>query len=258
MEGFKYRGGRKPETIGIWMWSEIFTHDYENGDKVAIILLDTQGMFDSRLSMRECATIFGLSILLSSVQCYNIMQNIQENDLQSLELFTEYSRLAVEQMNDRPFQKLLFIIRDWPYATETEYGWHGKEMIGDILAGDEEQTPEMRQLREKIDSSFDEIDAFLMPHPGKTVANGQFSGPMQQIDSEFRQFVKELVPAIFAPENLIVKQINGQKVRVRDLVHLIESYVDIYNGDDIPDPKTIFGVSIHSIWKQMFCIPNII
>lgn len=39
--GFKWRGGKNPETNGIWMWSEIFTHDYENGDKIAIILLDT-------------------------------------------------------------------------------------------------------------------------------------------------------------------------------------------------------------------------
>lgn len=43
------------------MWSEIFTHDFQNGDKVAIILLDTQGVVDNRLSARDCATTLGLS-----------------------------------------------------------------------------------------------------------------------------------------------------------------------------------------------------
>lgn len=74
LNGFKFRGGRKPETIGIWIWSEVFTHDYPNGEKVAIILLDTQGIFDSRSSVRDYTTIFSLSMLLSSVSCYNIMK----------------------------------------------------------------------------------------------------------------------------------------------------------------------------------------
>lgn len=87
---FKSRAGQKPETTGIWMWSDIFTYDHQNGNKFAIILLDTQGIFDNQSSVKDCTTIFALSMMLASVQCYNLMQNIQEDDLEHLLLFTEY------------------------------------------------------------------------------------------------------------------------------------------------------------------------
>lgn len=245
LNGFKFRGGQKPETIGIWIWSEVFTHDLANGDKVAVILLDTQGIFDSKSSVHDCTTIFALSMMLSSVQCYNLMQNIREDDLQHLELFTEYGRLAMEQSNEKPFQKLLFIVRDWPYAFETNYGWDGHKVIDDFLLENDDQTPEMRSLRACIKASFQQIQAFLMPHPGFAVAQANnFTGDVQGISSEFRKYVQDLVPAIFAPDKLIVKKINGEKVRARDLIQYLETYTNVFNGDTLPTPKTVLMVSV--------------
>lgn len=84
--------------MGIPMWSEVFTNDSRNGDKLAIVLLDGQGIFDDKTSIEDCTTIFATSTMISSVQCYNIMREIQEDDLQQLELFTEYGRLARESI----------------------------------------------------------------------------------------------------------------------------------------------------------------
>lgn len=244
MRGFKWRGGSEPETAGIWIWSEIFTHDFEDGEKVAIILLDTQGIFDRYTTVKECTTIFTLSMLVSSVQCYNLMQDIQENDLHHLNLFTEYGRLMTTDPNGIPFQKLLFIVRDWPYAKETGYGWNGKNKIDTILAGDDEQLPEMRQLRRQIVANFEEISGFLMPYPGKIIAQGEsHTGELCQIEAKFVKYVKELVPAIFAPDKLIVKTINKQKIRVGDLMKLFEAYANTFNSNTLPEPKTILMVN---------------
>jgi len=240
LSGFEWRGGRKRETVGIWMWSEIFTHDFENGDKVAIILLDTQGIFDDQSSVRDCTTIFALNMMLSSIQCYNVMQNIKKDDLQHLQLFTEYGRLALEQSKKKPFQKLLFIVRDWPFAYEMDYGWNGQKIIDESLDEHDDHTPEMRQLRERIQSSFEKITAFLLPSPGMAVARGNdFTGDVQQIDPEFIKYVKVLVPGLFAPENLVVKTINGQKMRARDLVQFLQAYTTAFNGDELPEPKSV-------------------
>lgn len=223
LNGFKWRYGRKRKTIGIWMWSDIFTYDLPNGEKIAIILFDTQGIFDGSSSVRDYTSILALSMLLSSVQCYNLMLNIQEDDLHHLELFTEYGKLAVEQTNEKPFQKLLFIVRDWPYAEETPYG-NGKTIVDQALAENDEQTPDMKNLRRKLIMSFEEISAFLMPHPGNVAVKLNFTGDMEKISPNFKKYVKELTPSIFAPENLIIKQINGNKVRAKELSQYLQAY----------------------------------
>lgn len=240
--GFKSRGGAERETTGIWMWSDIFTHDFENGDKVAIILLDTQGIFDDESTTKDCTATFAISMMLASIQCYNVMQNVQEDDLQHLELFTEYGRLAMQQTDEKPFQDLLFIVRDWPYSQQFSFG-NGQEFIDKKLIGSDKQTSEMHELRNRIRQSFTKIGAFLMPYPGIVVAEGRFTD-LQQIDSRFLENVKELVPALFAPENLIVKKINGQKLRARDLMTYLQAYVDVFNSGALPEPKSILMVRI--------------
>lgn len=242
LAGFSWRGGSERDTTGILMWSEIFLHDYPNGKKIAIILLDTQGAFDQQSTVRDCATVFALSTMLSSVQLFNISQNIQEDDLQHLHLFTEYGRLALADSGIKPFQRLQFLVRDWSFPYEAEYGAAGgHQILKRRLAISDQQHPELQSLREDITSCFDELACFLMPHPGLNVAtNPNFDGRLSDITPEFKNSLKELVPMLLAPENLITKKINGQNVKARDLVQYFKSYMAIYKGNDLPEPKSVF------------------
>jgi atlastin len=92
--------------MGILIWSEVFFTDLPSGEKVAIILMDTQGAFDSESTVQDCATVFALSTVLSSIQIYNLVHQIQEDNLQNLKIFNEYGRLALEDVKHTPFQKL--------------------------------------------------------------------------------------------------------------------------------------------------------
>lgn len=241
LEGFSWKGGSDRVTTGIHMWSDIFLHDFDDGRKVAIILLDTQGTFDSQSTVKDCATVFALSTMLSSVQIYNLSQNIQEDDLQHLQLFTEYGRLAKAETNETPFQKLLFLVRDWSFPYEAEYGSDGGEIIlRKRLEIHEKQHPDHQALRQHIRGCFNEIGCFLMPHPGLTVAtNPNFNGKLSDISGDFKEQLEELIPLLLAPENLIVKQINGHTVKARDLVQYFISYLNIFKSDDMPEPKTM-------------------
>lgn len=259
LSGFSWRGGSERDTTGILMWSDIFLHDYANGEKVAIILLDTQGTFDSQSTVRDCATVFALSTMLSSVQIYNLSQNIQEDDLQHLQLFTEYGRLALADSGKKPFQRLQFLVRDWSFPYEAEYGASGGQAILQRrLELSDKQHPELQSLRKHISSCFSEIACFLMPHPGLTVAtNPKFDGRLADITSEFKQSLRSLVIMLLSPENLIVKQINGQKVRARDLIQYFKSYMAIYKGNELPEPKSMLVVSVNSSGDDVCVVPYI-
>ena len=110
---FVARGGMERDTTGILMWSKVFLIKTPGGKEVAVALVDTQGSFDKNSTVRDCATIFALSLMTSSVLVYNLFNNIQEDDLQHLHYFTEYGRLALEDSGQVPFQKLQFLVRDW-------------------------------------------------------------------------------------------------------------------------------------------------
>ena len=110
---FLSRGGMGRDTTGILMWSKVFLVKTPAGKEVAVALVDTQGSFDKNSTVRDCATIFALSLMTSSVLVYNLFNNIQEDDLQHLHYFTEYGRLALEDSGQVPFQKLQFLVRDW-------------------------------------------------------------------------------------------------------------------------------------------------
>jgi atlastin len=93
--GFKWRSGNDRCTTGIWFWSRPFlVRRPGGGGPLAVLLMDTQGMFDNQTSQKLTSCIFGLSTLISSYLIYNVANRIGEDNLQHLALFTEYARIA--------------------------------------------------------------------------------------------------------------------------------------------------------------------
>nr|XP_028580826.1 atlastin-2 isoform X2 [Podarcis muralis] len=241
LTGFTWRGGCERETTGIQIWSEVFVIPKPDGTKVAVLLMDTQGAFDSQSTIKDCATVFALSTMTSSVQVYNLSQNIQEDDLQHLQLFTEYGRLAMEEIYQKPFQTLMFLIRDWSYPYEHPYGLvGGKQFLEKRLQVKVHQHEELQNVRKHIHSCFSNLGCFLLPHPGLKVAtNPSFDGRLNDIDDDFKSELRNLVPLLLAPENLVEKEISGSKVTCRDLVQYFKAYIKIYQGEELPHPKSM-------------------
>jgi hypothetical protein len=75
LDGFSWRGGSERDTTGILIWSEPFIIKDRKGDDVVVLLMDTQGAFDSTSTVKECTTIFALSTMLSSVQVRHYYKN---------------------------------------------------------------------------------------------------------------------------------------------------------------------------------------
>ncbi|CAH2327880.1 atlastin-1 isoform X1 [Pelobates cultripes] len=241
LSGFSWRGGSERETTGIQIWSEIFLVEKPDGGQVAVLLMDTQGTFDSQSTLRDSATVFALSTMISSIQVYNLSQNVQEDDLQHLQLFTEYGRLAMEETFLKPFQSLIFLVRDWSFPYEFPYGSDGgSKFLEKRLKVSENQHEELQNVRKHIHSCFTNISCFLLPHPGLTVAtNPNFDGKLKEIDEEFIRNLKVFIPWLLSPEHLDIKEINGNKITCRGLVEYFKAYIKIYQGEELPHPKSM-------------------
>ncbi|KAI1237445.1 hypothetical protein IHE44_0013518 [Lamprotornis superbus] len=147
LTGFSWRGGSERETTGIQIWSEVFLVDKPDGTKVAVLLMDTQGTFDSQSTLRDSATVFALSTMISSIQ---------------------YGRLAMEETFQKPFQV----------------------------------SPKL-------------LASSIVPEP---------------------------IGFTTSPENLDVKEINGNHITCRGLVEYFKAYIKIYQGEELPHPKSMLQV----------------
>ncbi|KAG9481149.1 hypothetical protein GDO78_010416 [Eleutherodactylus coqui] len=153
---------------------------------------------------------------------YNLSQNVQEDDLQHL-------------------QSLIFLVRDWSFPYEFPYGADGgSKFLEKRLKVSENQHEELQNVRKHIHSCFTNISCFLLPHPGLTVAtNPKFDGKLKEIDEEFIRHLKVFIPWLLSPENLDVKEINGNKITCRGLVEYFKAYIKIYQGEELPHPKSM-------------------
>ncbi|XP_075740706.1 atlastin-3-like isoform X2 [Rhipicephalus microplus] len=255
LEGFKWQAGSQCQTTGILLWNEVFLVENSRGEKLAVVLMDTQGTFDCKSATVVHSSIFALSALISSVLVYNVSQNIQENDLQHLQAFIEYGILAQSDQQQqyrnmpdevgcaRPFQSLLFLVRDWQCAYEMPYGLEGGQQLLDSRFDDIEDE-ELRQLRQKLKTCFMKIRCFLMPHPGLKVAEERLcEGRLMDISGKFKLHLPDLVQLLLEPDNLLPKQINGRTITCQELMSYIKVYVSATKKGLLRDPSAMLEVT---------------
>ena len=95
--GFRWRAGMDKCTEGIWIWSKPFMRTVR-GKKVALLMMDTQGAWDSRMTKEQSATIFGLTAIFSSKLIYNLQSRIQEDHIDNLDYFTTFATTVLQSM----------------------------------------------------------------------------------------------------------------------------------------------------------------
>lgn len=248
LTGFEWKKSSQRQTTGILIWSEIFYYKIDNR-KIAIILMDTQGTFDTESTLKDDITIFAFSSMIASIQLFNISKRIQENYLNDLQLFNEYGKYVLKKTNYKPFQSLMFLIRDWSNSDQHKYGEKGGlEYMNKTLNIDTKQHEELENVRNHIRSCYEDLKCFLLPHPVSDDIDEDdydFQGKIKDLDDEFKVILKELVKVILSKQNIIVKTVNGKNLKAHELVHFIKSYWKVFQKDEMPTPKTILAVSLN-------------
>lgn len=274
---FDWRGGTARNTTGMWMWSDPYFLPRSSGEDVAVLLVDTQGMFDHETTVGLTAAIFGLSTLLSSYQIYNVDKRIQEDNLQQLALFSEYGRMAFEAeekaaamgvieaeeaaenkaeetsantvkkvaAGKEPFQRIEFLVRDWQNfdtEDETDIASMEQEMseyLEHVLA--ERTASDLKETREQIHSCFKEVSCFMMTHPGFAVIKNKYEGDVSKIDTLFLRLLGRYCERVFSSGRLQPKTVRGRELSAVELGTYIKSYALMFEeiGAHFPKAETL-------------------
>jgi atlastin len=258
-DGFHWRGGSERNTTGIWMWSVPHFVTKGNGESLAVLLVDSQGMFDNETTMSLTASIFGLSTLLSSYQIYNVDKRIQEDNLQQLALFSEYARLAVQtdngmveqekSLNDKPFQTMEFLVRDWQhFESEENYDDMEKEMeeyLEKVIS--DREAKDLQDTREQIFACFAKLSCYGLSHPGMAVIKKTFQGEVSKMDQTFVNLLDRYCRRVFSVDNLQAKIIQGREVTAAELGSYIKAYAEMFaSGASFPEASTMLEATAYA------------
>ena len=90
--GFGVGSSINPCTKGLWMWSAPIVGYSDKGEKMNIIVVDSEGTGGLDEDQNHDMRIFSLALLLSSFFVYNSMGSIDENALSSLSFVSNISK----------------------------------------------------------------------------------------------------------------------------------------------------------------------
>ncbi|XP_070497393.1 atlastin-like isoform X2 [Chironomus tepperi] len=240
LSGFSWRSGTDRDTTGIVIWNDVFLHkDEATGNEIAIIVVDTHGLFDNVTSSMDNSRIFTLDILISSIQVFNLSGVIQDDHLQFLQSAIECAKFASKmdiKKDAKCLQNLVFLIRDWTNTEEFYYGiddgqsyWeHFREKSG-------KQKVELAYICESILDSYDDVSCTLLPHPGKSVATGTrgYNGSWSKIDEDFTEELGKLVDHLLKPENLVIKKVNGSALNGDEFYEYLNGQLKVFEKDEL-------------------------
>lgn len=250
--GFSWESDPHEHSSGIIFWSDVFLSEQKGNDgkneQVAIVLVDTQGLFNAITSFEDNVRIFALGALLSSVQVFNLNDVILENQLDFLHVASEYALLAKNNSISRrvkPFQNLMILVRDWAHKGNFKYGQNGGNMYQkSILQPKPGRNIELRSVRRFIPTSFDSVSCFLMPHPGLSATTDKFfDGRHSKLDNEFKRHLKNSIQVLLSPENLVKKKISDKEITAKEFRAYAKTYFETFQSPDTPQIHSLYSTT---------------
>lgn len=170
------------------------------------------------------------------------MQQLQEDDLQHLEFFTEFGKLVNQKSDegDVNSSKFIFLIRDWGFPYEHAYGKDGgNAYIRKKLKIKKSQHNELKNIRRNLEKCFPNIGGFLLPHPGKAIVTNQaYNGLVKELDDDFVENVKLLISYILSKEMLVARQINNADMTGQYLLKYVKVFVSLLKNGEYPTLQT--------------------
>ncbi|VDD93943.1 unnamed protein product [Enterobius vermicularis] len=151
----------------------------------------------------------------SSKAIHITVGQLQLDDLKRVEMIASYGSYAECNKKAKPFQTLLYVVRDWTSSQEYRFGFDGGKQY--FCRYTENGSEEIRRLCKKIDSCFLTTSCFLMPHPGLEVAEAEEPYRCIRIREVFLDQLKSLARQLLSTDHLSVKMVAGYEITFEEL-----------------------------------------
>uniref|UniRef100_A0A914P4T1 GB1/RHD3-type G domain-containing protein n=1 Tax=Panagrolaimus davidi TaxID=227884 RepID=A0A914P4T1_9BILA len=237
LTGFEFQEGEDPTTMGIWAWSHVFVIEQENGRKICFTLIDSQGTFDKNTGFKTCSTIFALTCTFSSIMCFNVFTDLQEDKLSTLAVFVEHAKRIFDNLgggSGKVFQDLAIIVRDFCHKKYLDDKNGGQKYVENSLGI--VKVDELQSTRDGLNESYERLFGFIFPNPGKKVSMEKTTA-VQDIDPEFVERAKEMVEKLLSQAE--AKSIGPTVLRSKNMTDYILQNVKCFNENQEFAPQAV-------------------
>lgn len=228
-KGFEWRGGVDRCTEGVWLYEKPYVFDWE-GEKLAVLVMDTQGAWDTSPPI-QTMTILGLTVLLSSKVLYNLKGNLVKDKIDSLNLFAMLAKKARHRIDtnnwDSRFSHIQFLLRDFQDLPELADLSQCEELmqkhLQDFLAA-----PALEEDAKKLDLLFKSIDLYALCNPGRRVCRAKYDGEIDEIEPDFLHLAEGFFRRFLGQKFPVPSTTMGKPLEVSQFVDVISGVVDAF------------------------------
>jgi len=233
--GFAWRAGKDKFTSGIWIWDSPLVFTNADGRKVGLLLMDTQGAWDTKMSKAQNATLFGLTSLLSSKLVFNMQGTIDETKMENLDYILTFAQTVCAELPGlgSPFGNLEILVRDWQHyddgATLEECRALMAEHLDDHM--DPEKVPEDAVQRvERLRESVRGMRCFGLTDPGEKVKKKDFDGKFADIRPDFLYLLDDFAQELFKGDVVPCAPL-GMEISCTSFVQVVMNFAEAFKDN---------------------------
>lgn len=242
--GLEWKPTHGTVTRGIWIWDQPYIVKTTSGQKVAVIFMDTEGLYGKDEVRGRWSHVFGISTAASSIQIFNLKEELTPRDIEELQVFVRLAEIGIKPRGKKggkkdpklkPFQRLWFLIRSWRYPEDYEYGEKGgSKYLEDIFITKESDKDHLRKMKESIVDAYQDIYCYLMPHPNDVIYRKNYKGELGSLSNDFRDHLERYITHLLSPEGIRPKELVGLQLTCGRYIDFFGSLIDIFNDGSFP------------------------
>jgi atlastin len=148
------------------------------------------------------------------------------------------------------FQKLVFLIRDFPWIHDFPLGYHDESTPDPnykrarLNPQEGKFDKDRNYIREQISVTFPQVSAYLLPYPGNGLVIYE---KLNKLEEDFSEHLKNFVEVILSPDNLSPKRIDDAAITGEGFKPFVQAWTRLFRDKD----QLATMHSIHDVTAQV-------